>query len=105
MYCMGDKAEDLLQSFNLMDEEAKKYSTVKSKFENHFVKRCNMIYDRAKFNRRKQEGGETVDKFVTGLYQLVEHCEYEILHDELVRNRESRQYIVLKTSDDPGPHS
>jgi len=34
-----------------MDEEAKKYSTVKAKLENHFVKRCNTIHDRVKFNR------------------------------------------------------
>ena len=46
-----------------------------------------------------------VDEFVTDLYRLAEHCEYGILHDELVRDRESRQYIVRKTSDGPGPHS
>ena len=69
VYSMGDKAEDLLQSFNLTDEEAKKYSTVKANYENHFVKRRNTIYERAKFNRRKQEDGETVDEFITDLYR------------------------------------
>ena len=52
-------------------------TTVKAKFENHFVKRRNTIYERAKFNCRKQEDGETVDEFVTDLYRLAEHCEYE----------------------------
>ena len=104
---MGDKAEDLLQSFNLTDEEAKKYSIVKAKFE---VKRRNAIYERAKFKRRKQEDSETVDEFVTDLYRhrLAEHCEYGILHDELVRDRivvGIKEIIVQKASDDPGSHS
>ena len=86
VYSMGDKAEDLFQSFNLT-EEAKKYSTVKAKFENHFVKCRNTIYERVKFNCQKQEDGETVDEFVTDLYRLAEHCGYGILHDELVRDR------------------
>lgn len=52
-YSMGDKAEDLLQSFNLEGDDAKKYLTVKEKFESYFVKRRNTIYERARFNRRK----------------------------------------------------
>ena len=45
IYSMGDKAEDLLQSFNLSDDNAKKYKTVKEKFESYFVKRRNTIYE------------------------------------------------------------
>ena len=36
VYSMGEKADDILQTFNLPD--AKKYKTVKDKFEAHFVK-------------------------------------------------------------------
>ena len=103
VYSMGDKAEYLLQSFNLTDKEAKKYSTVKVKLENHFVKCRNTIYERAKFNRRKQEDGETVDEFITDLYQVAEHCEYGIFH-ELVRDIyilvESKTVNCTKASDD-----
>ena len=38
--------------------------------------RRNIIYERAKFNQRKQFPGESVDDFITALYRLVEHCEY-----------------------------
>ena len=41
---MGDKADDILRSFKLSDEDAKKYSMVKAKFEDHFIKKRNMIY-------------------------------------------------------------
>ena len=44
-----------------------------AKFECHFVKKINVIFERAKFNQRKQEEGESVDDFVTALYCLSEH--------------------------------
>ena len=30
---------------------------------------------------------ETVDQFVTALYALVEHCEYEGLKEQMIRDR------------------
>ena len=70
---MGDQADDILRSFNLSKEDAKKYTTVKDKFDSHFIKRRNVIFERAKFNMRKQEDGESVDSFITALYELAEH--------------------------------
>ena len=46
-----------------------------------------MIYERAKFNLRRQEPGESVDSFITSLYGLAEHCGYSGLHDEMIRDR------------------
>ena len=39
IYTMGDKADDLLSSFGLSNEDQKKYLTVKEKFDGYFVKR------------------------------------------------------------------
>lgn len=47
----------------------------------------NVIYERARFNLRKQGDNETVESFVTALYTLVEHCDYGTLHDKLIRDR------------------
>ena len=87
IYTMGDDADDILRSFRLSDEDSKKYDVVKEKFDSHFVKRRNVIYERAKFNLRKQEEGEPVDSFITALYGLAEHCGYERLHDEMIQDR------------------
>ena len=57
------------------------------KFEAHFVKNRNVIFERAKFNQRRQEEGKPVNDFVTSLYCLSEHCRYGDLHDEMIRNR------------------
>ena len=46
-----------------------------------------MIYERAKFNQRCQEPGESVDSFITALYVLAEYCGYAGLHDEMIRDR------------------
>ena len=35
---------------------------------------------------RKPEEGESVDSFITDLYALAEHCGYNALHDEMIRD-------------------
>ena len=70
IYSMGDKAEDILQSFALSEENAKKYSVVIEKFNGYFVKRHNVIYDRAKFNSRTQQEGELVEDFIYSVHAL-----------------------------------
>ena len=72
---MGDMADKILSSFGLSEEESGKYDTVKGRFEGYFVKQRNVIYERAKFNMRRQQKGESVDEFITSLYSLVEHCD------------------------------
>ena len=84
---MGSKADDILQSFNLSSEDQKKYDTVVTRFQDHFIARRNIIFERAKFNSRVQEGGESAESFITSLYGLAEHCGFGTLHDELIRDR------------------
>ena len=87
LYSMGDAADDILLSFGLSAEELKKYKTVKEKFDEYFIKKKNTIYERARFNSRKQEEGEPVETFITALHKLAAKCEYGLLHDEMIRDR------------------
>ena len=73
VYSMSEKADDILHTFNLSVENKKKYDPVIEKFNAYFVKKRNTIFERAKFNQRIQESGESVDSFITDLYSLVEH--------------------------------
>lgn len=84
---MGDQADEILSSFGLSEEEQKVYETVKGKFENHFIKRRNIIYERAKFNQGSQREGEPVDDFITALYTLSDHCNYGNFRQEMIRDR------------------
>ena len=83
IYSMGDRSEDILKSFTLSEEDSKKYSVVIEKFNSHFRKRRNVIYDRAKFNSRSQQEGESVEDFI----YHVNKCAYCQLRDEMVRDR------------------
>ena len=86
IYSMGDKAEDILDSFKLEEDQRKSYTAVKAKFESFFVKKKNIIYERARFHRRKQEEGESVSSFISDLYTLAEHCGYGNLREEMIRD-------------------
>ena len=87
IYTMGEQAEDIVVSLHLNAEEAGDYGTVKNKLDAHFVTRRNVIFERAKFNQRQQEVGESADSFHTALHCLAEYCGYGALHDEMVRDR------------------
>ena len=87
VYSMGTEAEDILHSFTLTEAQRKDYTRVVSKFEEYFVKKRIIIYERAKFNQRKQNEGESVDMFITSLHSLAEHCSYGNLKEEMIRDR------------------
>ena len=53
VYAMGDEADDIFSSMGLTDEEKKNYATVRSRFDRHFVKRWNIIFERSKFNQHQ----------------------------------------------------
>ena len=74
IYPLGDQEDDILTSFKLTMTKLKQYHTVKTKFDEHFVVRRNVTFDRAKFSRSRQEEGETVDTFITALHALTEYC-------------------------------
>ena len=67
IYTLGEKADDIFQSFGLTDEQKKKYKTVKKKFDFHFVKHTNVIYERARFN-------QAINKKAQRSTLLLPHC-------------------------------
>ena len=87
LYCMGEKSEDVFASFKLTADDAKKYDVVLNKFDAHFVVKRNVIFERAQFNNRRQEQGESMEAFITALHKLAETCEFGALREELIRDR------------------
>ena len=68
-------------------EDKVKYDVVKEKFEGYFVKRRNVIFERAKFNQRRQEPGKHIDSFIMPLHCLAKHCGHDDLHNQMIRDR------------------
>ena len=52
----------------------------------HFKLRKNAPMVRQKFLAKKSSAGETVNKFITRLQKLAEHCDYEGERDKQVRD-------------------
>ena len=88
VYLMGAQAEEILSSFQLTDENSKKYNVVKEKFETYFIPTRNIIYERYKFYTRTQDEGESVEQFITSLYTLVSTCGFPAgFQEEMIRDR------------------
>ena len=87
LYCLGEEAEAVLTSTNATAEERKDYKKVLDKFDSFFKVRKNVIYERARFNKRNQQSGETAERYIMVLYDLAENCDYGDMREELIRDR------------------
>ena len=87
LYCLGDDAKDVLRSTNISEDDRKQYSTVLEKIDQFFQVRKNVIIERARFNSRSQQDGETAEQYIAALYRLVESCNYAGLKEEMIRDR------------------
>ena len=86
LYCLGEEVDDVFTSTNAADNR-KVYNTVLAKLDGFFQVRRNVIFQRAKFNRRNQLDGESAEQYITALYSLVETCEYGALKEEMLQDR------------------
>ena len=72
VYAIGDEADDIMEGFDLTDEEREVYQSIKNRFDEHFVIRRKAIFEKANINRRCQEEGEMVDSYITSLLCLAD---------------------------------
>nr|CAI5832777.1 unnamed protein product [Callosobruchus analis] len=84
MYVLREEAEEVMLQFN---PQQITFSQTLNAFENHFIPRRNIIFERYKFNTRSQQQGEPIERFITSLHSLAEHCQYGQLKEELIRDR------------------
>ena len=63
LYCMGEEAEAVLSSTDITEDEKKVYDTVLDKVDGYFKVRKNVIFERARFNRRNQPDGESTTSY------------------------------------------
>jgi len=87
LYCLGKEGDDVLSSTNIMEEQLKNYNDVMAKFDEHFKVRQNIIFERAKFNKRVQLDGESSEQYITAVYHLADTCNFGNLKEDLTRDR------------------
>ena len=76
IYSMGTRAESIFSSLGLGEDEVGVYNAVKQAFEEYFASRRYIIYERAKFFRRVQAEGESVEQFIRALNESADRCEF-----------------------------
>lgn len=89
LYCLGDASEDILNMSGIADWDRTKYDAVLAKFclRCHFAITKNLIYERAIFNKRKQEKGESIELYIADVHRLAETCEFGALKSDMIRDR------------------
>ncbi|KAK8766406.1 hypothetical protein V5799_006813 [Amblyomma americanum] len=87
LYTMGRQARNIFKTFNLSEQDSKKYDVVKTQFDTHFVATRNLVYESACFHRRHQEPGESVDQYVTELHTLADRCDYGERKEQIILDR------------------
>ena len=49
LYAMGEKADDIINSFRLSDDNQNLYAMVRGRFKAYLVKKRNIVFDRVMF--------------------------------------------------------
>ena len=55
-------------------------------FDNYFQVRKNVIFERARFNKRNQLSDEAVEEFIAEIHRLADRCDFKKMKDELIRD-------------------
>ena len=85
--------------FQLSDQQAANYNTVKPKFDGYFAVRKSFIYERAVFNKSFHLPNEPVEDFIFALHCLVEHCNCGALKEEMIRDRSVVGLAIVGSAD------
>ncbi|XP_046857694.1 uncharacterized protein K02A2.6-like [Xenia sp. Carnegie-2017] len=96
--CVGERGREVYKTLTFATPETetnaegeitwlRTTSELKSAFKTYCNPRKNITYERHKFNIRNQEDNESIDQYVTVLRTLAATCEFEALHDGLIRDR------------------
>ena len=98
---MGDSADDILQTLPL-DEGTVSYDEIKKSLNDYFAERRNVIVERARFNKRSQKPGESVETFIQDLYRLANNCNYRIVVGNYSQLADGPTRRRIKSSRDVG---
>lgn len=86
IHYIGVEGIRIYNTFTLNEDDNKKLKKVLKCFENHFLPKKNLSYERFKFFTRRQAENEPMEQFITDLKNLALTCELSDLKDSLIKN-------------------
>ena len=109
LYCLGEEADSVLTTMNATAENRSDYDKVMELLDGYFQVRRNVIFERARFDRRSQLPGESAEEYIMDLYSLAAALEGVVcqMDDVLVFGSSRAEHDVhllaaLKRIDDAG---
>lgn len=86
LHFIGEDGFHIYNSFSIENPAELKLKDVLDKFENHFLPKKNLAYERFKFFTRKQATNETIEQYVTDLKNKAQSCEFGDLKNGLIKD-------------------
>ncbi|UYV81622.1 K02A2.6-like [Cordylochernes scorpioides] len=84
---IGKVCFNVFLNLDLKEDEKNSLPKIIEALNNHFTPQNNVIYERYIFNTSNQEENEGIDSYTNRLRGLASSCEYDILTEELIRDR------------------
>ncbi|KAK9730704.1 hypothetical protein QE152_g14320 [Popillia japonica] len=102
LHYIGDDGFKIYTTFKLVEGQQNKLRDLLQKFEEHFIGKENVAYERYKFFTYRQEEGESLEDFIIELKKKANRCKLEGLQDSLIvtmitcgiRNEAIRQRLL-----------
>lgn len=95
MSSIGTDAIAIYNTFTMSGEDMQSLTAIKRQFADYFSPKINITFERYKFNKMSQLMGETFDDYITRLKSQSVNCNFDALHDELLRDK-----IIIGIIDD-----
>ena len=90
LHCAGLEVQDIYETLTdpgPVGEDDKEYDKTMRTLDSHFSPQVNVPFERHQFRQANQEESETVDQFVTRLFQLAENCDFSDKKSEHIRDQ------------------
>lgn len=84
LHYIGEEGFKIFTTFKFEDDEKDKLSILLTKFDEHFLPKENLAYERYQFFSYRQKSGESLEQFITELKKRASKCKLENLHDSLI---------------------
>ena len=91
---MGKQCRQILSRLELSEDNSKDPSAILAKLGSYFKPARNTLYERFLFHAAEQQPSETVHQYIMRLRRLAETCNFQGLHDEMIRD-----HLVLGCKD------
>lgn len=87
MRCIGEDCARVFETFNLSAEQESSLQAIKQKFDDYFLPKACLTYERYVYNKIAQHDGEGFDQFLTRVKEQAKKCSFSVLHDSMVKDR------------------